>query len=119
MRATSVCLVGCAAMLVAAGASAQDTTGTITGVVRAQDTEVLLYGAIVQVVKTRMRVETDAQGGYTLRGLAPGSYHLRVQALGYTPADTTAVLRRADRVPLDLPLLPSPIELHPAAPTGN
>jgi len=118
MRATSVCLVGCVAMLAAAGASAQDTTGTITGVVRAKDTEVLLYGAIVQVVKTRIRVETDAQGGYTLRGLASGSYHLRVQALGYTPADTTVVLRGAERVTLDFRLPPSAIELNPVVSIG-
>src|SRR2546430_12072408 len=117
MRSTSVCVVGCVAML-AAGASAQDTTSTITGVVRARETEVVLYGAIVQVVKTRIRVETDAQGGYALRGLAPGPYQLRVQALGYAPVDTTVVLPGAEPISLDFRLPPSAIELNPVVSIG-
>src|SRR5947207_12619582 len=117
MSATSVCVVGCVALFTA-GASAQDTTSTITGVVRARETEVLLYGAIVQVVKTRIRVVTDAQGAYSLRGLAPGSLHLRAQALGYAPVDTTLVLQGAEQITLDFRLPPSAIELNPVVSIG-
>ena len=119
MSATRVLLAGVAALIATPRtALAQDTTGTITGVVRARETEVLLYGATVQVVKTRIRVETDAQGAYVLRGLAPGPYHLRAQFLGYAPADTTVLLGGPEQVTLDFRLAPSAIELTPVVSIG-
>jgi TonB-linked SusC/RagA family outer membrane protein len=104
-------------------ASAQDTThaaqaGTISGVVRARDTEVLLAAATVRVRNTLVRVETDALGAYALRRLSPGIYRLRAQLLGYAPADTTVVLQEAQQLVVDFRLAPSAIELNPVVAIG-
>jgi len=78
MRTMSVCLLGCAAWLAAAGgATAQDSTGAITGVVRARDTGVPVARVGVSVVGTRLVAETDIEGRYAISAVPPGRYHLR------------------------------------------
>ncbi len=124
MRTTSLLVLGCAALLTPPrGAFPQDTThtvqpGAITGVVRARETEVLLANAIIQVLKTRVRVETDAQGVYALTSLTPGVYRLRAQRLGYAPADTTVLLHEAEQLVVDFRLAASAVELNPVVAIG-
>jgi TonB-linked SusC/RagA family outer membrane protein len=73
-----------ALFLPASRAAAQAETGRITGTVTAIDGGAPLTGARVFVVGSRLTAETNAQGHYTLT-VAPGTYRLRVSAIGYTP----------------------------------
>ena len=111
MRTMSVCLVGCAALLAAAGdVTAQDSTGAITGVVRARDTGAPVARVGVSVVGTRLAAESDAEGRYAISGVPPGTYHLRARLLGYAPGDTTVMVQAAQRAVADFRLQPSAID---------
>ena len=119
MRAIRVCLVGCAALLAAAGdATAQDSTGAITGVVRARDTGAPVARVGVSVVGTRLAAETDPEGRYTISGVPPGTYHVRARLLGYAAGDTTIVVQGGQPIRADFRLQPSAIELNPVVAVG-
>jgi len=119
MRTMSVFLLGCAAVLAAAGgATAQDSTGAITGVVRAGDTGAPVARVAISAVGTRLIAETDAEGRYAISGVPPGTYHLRARLLGYSPGDTTVVVQAAQRAVADFRLQPSAIELNPVVAIG-
>src|SRR5256886_3931584 len=106
-------------MLAAArGATAQDSTSAITGVVRAGDTGAPVARVAISVVGTRLTAETDAEGRYAISGVPPGTYHLRARLLGYAPGDTTVVLQAAQRAVADFRLQPSAIELNPVVAIG-
>jgi TonB-linked SusC/RagA family outer membrane protein len=68
---------------------AAQATGQITGTVTGEGGRAL-SGATVEVVGTGRRTATGPDGSFTLTGVAPGSYTLRVTALGHAPR-TTAV----------------------------
>lgn len=68
----------------AAHAGAQGEPGRITGTVTSLEGGTPINGARVFVVGSRVVGETNAQGRYTLT-IAPGTYRLRVSAIGYTP----------------------------------
>src|SRR5438128_1658511 len=90
MRTIRVCLIGCAALLAAAGgATAQDAGGAIAGVVRARDTGTPVARVGVSVVGTRLTAESDGEGRYSISAVPPGTYHLRARLLGYAAGDTT------------------------------
>ena len=65
-------------------ASAQGDVGRISGVVTAVDGDAPLPRVRVTVLGTRLTAETNPQGRYTIV-IAPGTYRLRVSAIGYTP----------------------------------
>ena len=70
-------------------AGAQGTTGRITGTVIGERGQPL-PAAQVSVVGTQLGAAADEQGRYTINGVVPGTYQLRVQRIGYT-ARTQAV----------------------------
>jgi TonB-linked SusC/RagA family outer membrane protein len=78
----TVCLL--AFLLPATRAAAQADPGRITGSVIAIDGGTPISGARIFVVGTRTTAETNSQGRYTI-AVAPGTYRLRVSAIGYTP----------------------------------
>src|SRR5881392_3221608 len=119
MRTIRVCLIGCAALLAAAGgATAQDSTGAIAGVVRARDTGTPVAHVGVSVVGTRLAAETDPEGRYTISGVPPGTYHVRARLLGYAAGDTTIVVQGGQPIRADFRLQPSAIELNPVVAVG-
>ncbi len=65
-------------------AAAQTETGRITGTITALEGGNPVAGARVFIVGSRQIAETNPQGRYTLT-VAPGTYRLRVSAIGYTP----------------------------------
>jgi hypothetical protein len=73
---------------------AQDSTGTIEGVVR--DTAgTLVSGAVVQAFGNARHAMTDSRGRYRLDSIPPGRAGLRVRRVGYrTPAPETITVAR-------------------------
>lgn len=67
---------------------------TLTGLVRDNGTSALLSGALVEVLLNGTAVTsgtTDANGRYTLSGVAPGTYVVRFSRSGYDTRDVTAI----------------------------
>jgi hypothetical protein len=94
------------------------TTGAIVGRVRALPDSAPLPGALVAVLAesgdTVTRAQADAAGAFVAIGLAPARYHVRVQAVGYGPAELRNVtVRSATTTRVTVTLEPAPFALPP------
>ena len=76
--------------------SAQQT-GTITGVVRTQETGAPLRDARVTIAGTRFNARTDSAGQYTIAAVPPGTYHVQAQIIGYELGLVPGVVVTADQ----------------------
>ena len=68
----------------AMAASAQERTGTIVGRV-VDASHALLQGARIEVQPQGESAVTDGQGRFTVYGLAPGEYTVKVSYIGFAP----------------------------------
>ena len=84
-------LLTLAVLLPLQNARAQDT-GTIAGVVRAQETGAPLWGARITVSGTRFDAQTDSAGRYTITGVPPGTYRVQAVIIGYGLGDVAGGL---------------------------
>jgi len=66
-------------------AAATSAPGTLVGRVLKDDPQDKLFGTMVGLTETGATVMTDAKGGYSFLGVAPGTYTLVAQAEGYLP----------------------------------
>ncbi len=91
-------LAALAALTAATRADAQ--SGTISGRITDQTTGTPLESSRI-VLSGTTRIETsDRDGRYAFRGVAPGTYQLRVLRVGYRPEVQSATRgRRRDRHP--------------------
>ena len=92
-------LVRCciALMLVCSGLAWTGTTGKISGRVVDTDKGEGLPGANVLVVGAGTGASTDADGGYVIMNLQPGTYQLRVTLVGYAPVTINQIRVTADQ----------------------
>src|SRR4026209_1319506 len=88
-------LSACALLLPASRASAQGTTGSITGVISGAENNQPIQGVRITLLGTQLTVASNPQGRYTIAGLAPGTYRLRASAIGYTPVIVDSIPVRA------------------------
>src|SRR3989442_4273551 len=71
--------------------------GRLTGRVTDKKTAHAIPFASVAVIEVRRGVLTDSEGQYLLAGLAPGTYEVKVQFLGYRPESRTGVVVTAGK----------------------
>ena len=71
-------------------ARAQDT-GTIAGVVRAQETGAPLRDVRITVAGTRFDARTDSAGRYTITGVPPGTFRVQALIIGYGLGEVAGV----------------------------
>jgi hypothetical protein len=91
-------------VLLAVPAAAQDR-GSISGRVRDKKTRHAVPFATVTVVGAQRGALTDSEGQYVVTGVAPGTYEVRVQFLGYAPAARPGVVVGPGKAtPLDFEL---------------
>jgi hypothetical protein len=90
--ARALAATAAAALALPAGAAAQQatTTGAVRGVVTGPEGRPLADVTVVaidQATGVRRGAQTDAQGRFQLPFLAPGSYRVRAQIIGYRPVE--------------------------------
>src|SRR6266496_608190 len=83
--------------VVAVQTASGDSTGAITGAIRDTHGQPVV-AALIQALGIRRQAQPDSQGHYDLRGLPVGPVRVRIDAIGYHPADTSLSLRRGQRV---------------------
>ena len=71
------------ALLAVAPAAAEAQQGSITGQVLDEATRLPLAGARIQITGSSNHALSNAQGNYTIRGVQPGTYQLRIILLGF------------------------------------
>ena len=86
------------AMLTRSFSFAQESGGSIRGVIIDRDFEVALVGATVTLVETEREATTDEQGNYVFTGVAPGAYTLIFAREGYVRELRTDVVVRAGQL---------------------
>jgi hypothetical protein len=89
---------------------------TLEGFVRSSDGDAPVPSAQVEVVVddasgARVRAYTDSTGRYALSELKPGTYHVRVSAVGYEPREMDVFIAAAPRVQVDVVLIPHAVRL--------
>jgi hypothetical protein len=91
-------------------------TGVVAGrvVARVDTTAVLAArGATISIVGTALVTTTDANGGFLIDRVTPGSAIVRVRLLGYRMVDRAIDVRGGDTVRLDIVLVPEAQLLTP------
>ena len=94
-----------AALLVAhpAAAHGQQTTGRVNGTITG-DANQPLAAVQVQLVGTGLGAATGDDGRYTISGVAPGTYTLRAQRIGYAPSTQQVTVAADQAATVDLQL---------------
>jgi len=84
--------------------NASVATGTISGTVLDQSTGAPLGGAQVTVVGAKVGVEAGSDGRYTITGVAPGTYRLQIQRIGYAISETSVAVAAGEIATADFRL---------------
>jgi carboxypeptidase family protein len=85
--------------------SAAAQSGVVTGTVR-DSADHPLPDVDVLLIPVRRHVRSDSAGRFTFRAIDDGQYVLRVQRIGYTPAEWSVKLSKGGRV--DVPMILGP-----------
>lgn len=103
-------------LLLVASASAQCTI-RLSGTITDTDTKQALSGASITVKETGQAVLSDAKGAYSLEGLCPGAYIIRVSHVGCVPLEIVWQVSKDERRNIALPH--SVTQLQEVAVTGH
>lgn len=103
-------------LLLVATASAQCTI-RLSGTITDTDTKRALPGASITIRETGMTAESDASGAYSIEGLCPGAYTVRVSHVGCVPVEIAWQVGRDERRNIALPH--SVTQLQEVAVTGH
>jgi hypothetical protein len=102
----AICCIAFGTLLSARAVAAQQTGGSIRGVVYDRDFDVPLSGVLVAIVETGQKANTDDQGNYVISQVAPGKYTVVFTKDAYVrqvKADVVVTAGRLTDVDLSLP----------------
>ena len=116
--AGGLCLALAAGLALAPGASAQATSGTLTGRVTDAGSMRPLEAVAVAIEGTSFGVLTNASGGYIILSVPPGEYTVRATRVGYREGEATVTVSAGGTTQLDFPLEQTAIALDELVVTG-
>jgi TonB-linked SusC/RagA family outer membrane protein len=104
--------------LALASSALEAQTGTIRGTVTDSATQGALQDALVTVVGGTARAETNQGGLYVLPGVAPGTVRVRVQSIGYAPAEREVTVEAGAEATADFALAAGVAKLEEVVAVG-
>lgn len=107
-----------AAALLAPGSVAAQGEATIAGTVTDSTNQQPIPGVQVTIAGTPRGTLTDDGGRYSLRGVPPGTIQVRVQRIGYAPAERSVVVAADQTADIDFVLTPVARVLSEVVATG-
>ncbi len=110
---------GVLGLALSAGSATAQGSGVIRGVVSDAEGAGNLAGATVTLVGTRMLTTTDNDGRYVLRGIAPGSWTIRVAMIGYSPMLRNVTLGANAEATADFEMRRSVVQLDEVVTTAT
>ena len=113
MRVLSVCTLFITLFLgLSSIATAQvQSTGSLSGTVVRADTEAPLNGANVVLLNTNRGIATDNDGAFSIQDIEPGTYTVRVSAVGYEAAEQAITIEAGTPTTVQLALRPARVAL--------
>ncbi|MGH7524246.1 MAG: SusC/RagA family TonB-linked outer membrane protein [Gemmatimonadales bacterium] len=112
-------LIGTLVALSTFGAPLAAQQGTVTGRVTDSASKLPLPGSSIQVSQTGVVVAVRGDGRYTITGVSPGTYDLRVIAIGYAAQRKTVAVRANATTALDFMLVAVPYTLEELVTTAT
>jgi len=106
-------------ILLLSGTGFAQTTGTVSGVITAEGSGEPLPGANVVLKGTRRGAASDVDGSYTILGVAPGTYTLVAQLLGYKDREVEVRVGANEKTAVNFQLEASAIQLDAIVVTGT
>src|SRR5688572_6017405 len=90
-----LCVVGPLLALLPAIALAQDSAGTVRGIVRNETGRAVEYALVsLDPAGANRQTRTDRDGQFSFLGVTPGARAIRVAFIGYRPNDRTVQVSR-------------------------
>src|SRR3989441_5477391 len=105
------------ALLQAQAVRAQET-GTVAGVVTAQESGAPVWGARVSIAGTQFSATADAAGRYSITGLPPGTYRVRAVLIGYALAEAPVLVAAGQTVSANFQLKQLAVALQEVVAVG-
>ncbi len=93
-------------------------TAVIRGTVTDSASRRPLQGALVILIETNQRASTSATGEYRFENVAPGTYLVRVQMIGFSPSERRVAVAAGDDVSVDFGLRLQAINLQDVVVVG-
>jgi iron complex outermembrane receptor protein len=97
-----VLLVGCVISASSLAQSTNNCTLILSGVVTGADSNKPLFYVAVDLLQLSKGVYTDKNGGFAIKGICPGHYHLELFQIGYVKVDTLIDIESSRKIKISL-----------------
>jgi len=86
--------------------SGPSTQSTISGVIKDTDSNEKLAGVTVRFADSDKKIFTDSKGEFTLEGLAPGTYKLKINCISYKDKEISVKVSKSQEEKVTVQLNP-------------
>jgi hypothetical protein len=89
--------------------SGPSTQSTLSGVILDKDSNEKLAGVTIQLASTDQKIYSNSKGEFTLDGIEPGTYKVKVNCISYKEKEVTVKIEKAQNEKLKIllnPILP-------------
>jgi hypothetical protein len=87
-------------------ASSPATLSSLSGLVIDKSSNEKLAGVMIQLADTDLKIYTDSKGEFTLSGIEPGTYKVKVNCISYKDKDVSVKISQSENEKLKIVLNP-------------
>ena len=82
------------------------TQSSLSGVVFDKDSNEKLAGVMIQMTSTDQKIYSDSKGEFTLTGIEPGTYKVKINCISYKDKEVSVKITKSENEKLKILLNP-------------